>query len=93
MIDGYEAYQNPSEGYSTITSEDDDKCPQIHHAYSGKKNSKACLIHIHNDERNSKTIAYYLHLKYKYPLIDIKMEASNKSRKLIRASSESHTVI
>lgn len=50
------------------------------HDFTPKKggNACACLIHIHNDERNSKAVAQLLNSKCNYNLIDVKDSASNK---------------
>ena len=50
------------------------------HDFTPKKggNACACLIHIHNDERNSKAVAQLLNTKCNYNLIDVKDSASKK---------------
>lgn len=49
----------------------------IHDSVGGGSNSCACLVHIHNDERNSKAVAHLLQSKCGYGLVDVKDAASD----------------
>jgi len=52
---------------------------QVHDLFHKSSNPCACLIHIHNDERNSKAVGRLLHSKYNYNLIDVKDSSSKSS--------------
>ncbi|WP_422104867.1 DUF4157 domain-containing protein [Winogradskyella sp.] len=57
----------------------------IHDFHAKNDQSCACLVHIHNDERNSKAVANLLHNNCNYNLIDVKDSASNSnSPRLLR---------
>ena len=67
-----------------------DKTKKIHDFFPVKEDPCACLVHVHNDERNSKAVAHTLLGKCNYNLIDVndaksdaKMRNLKKSLKVI----------
>ncbi len=47
---------------------------------TGKDNPKACLVHVHNDEHNSRQVAHLLMERCNYKLIDIQTRVSKPGR-------------
>lgn len=58
----------------------------IHDYFHKGDDACACLVHVHNDERNSKAVADFLHSNCNYNLVDVKDSASDsKGRNLKKA--------